>query len=141
GSPNAGTCAGDDGFLPLQKFPVFGLRQNWFRQIHETRRMRHFRYGTSGCLGWHKRFDCWFCGFVAIQCDSLQIAFWTAPGPRQPQRSFPLLTNLNFCYFSLYQMARSKHSNLSKNNSANIGFEAKLCIAADKLRINMDDAE
>ena len=38
-------------------------------------------------------------------------------------------------------MARGKSSNSSSNNSANIGFEAKLWIAADKLRSNMDAAE
>jgi len=38
-------------------------------------------------------------------------------------------------------MARGKSSNSSSNNSANIGFEAKLWLAADKLRSNMDAAE
>src|SRR5437763_11757997 len=33
GPANAGACTGDDGFLPLQQFPIFGLRQNRFRQI------------------------------------------------------------------------------------------------------------
>jgi type I restriction-modification system DNA methylase subunit len=37
-------------------------------------------------------------------------------------------------------MARSRPAAKSKN-SANIGFEAKLCFAADKLRTNMDAAE
>jgi type I restriction enzyme M protein len=37
-------------------------------------------------------------------------------------------------------MARAKSSKTS-NNSANIGFEAKLWLAADKLRSNMDAAE
>src|SRR5258708_34394963 len=36
-------------------------------------------------------------------------------------------------------MARSNKS--SGNSSANIGFEQKLCLAADKLRSNMDAAE
>ncbi len=35
-------------------------------------------------------------------------------------------------------MARSPKSN---NSTANLGFEAKLCLAADKLRSNMDAAE
>src|SRR5438067_2028162 len=38
-------------------------------------------------------------------------------------------------------MARSKSNNRSTNSSANIGFEAKLWLAADKLRSNMDAAE
>src|SRR5438552_8110215 len=38
-------------------------------------------------------------------------------------------------------MPRRKSSNSSSNNSANIGFEAKLWLAADKLRSNMDAAE
>ena len=39
-------------------------------------------------------------------------------------------------------MARSRSSpNKSANSSANIGFEAKLWLAADKLRSNMDAAE
>jgi type I restriction enzyme M protein len=38
-------------------------------------------------------------------------------------------------------MARGKSKNSSSNNSANIGFEAKLWLAADKLRSNMDAAE
>jgi len=37
-------------------------------------------------------------------------------------------------------MARGKSKN-SSNNSANSGFEAKLWLAADKLRSNMDAAE
>ncbi len=37
-------------------------------------------------------------------------------------------------------MAKKKASD-SKNGSANIGFEAKLWLAADKLRNNMDAAE
>ena len=37
-------------------------------------------------------------------------------------------------------MARGESKN-SSNNSANIGFEAKLWLAADKLRSNMDAAE
>src|ERR1700736_1215171 len=39
------------------------------------------------------------------------------------------------------QMARAKSNKVSTNNSANIGFEAKLWLAADKLRSNMDAAE
>src|SRR5256714_890040 len=38
-------------------------------------------------------------------------------------------------------MARAKSSKSSAGNSANIGFEAKLWLAADKLRSNMDAAE
>ena len=38
-------------------------------------------------------------------------------------------------------MARGKSKNSSSNNSANIGFEAKLWLAADKLCSNMDAAE
>ena len=38
-------------------------------------------------------------------------------------------------------MARAKRNSSSSNNSANIGFEAKLWLAADKLRSNMDAAE
>src|SRR5216110_1583055 len=38
-------------------------------------------------------------------------------------------------------MAREKSSRSSSNNSANVGFEAKLWLAADKLRSNMDAAE
>ncbi len=38
-------------------------------------------------------------------------------------------------------MARGKSKNSSSNNSANVGFEAKLWLAADKLRSNMDAAE
>src|SRR6184192_4757835 len=38
-------------------------------------------------------------------------------------------------------MARSGSSNRKNNSSANIGFEAKLWLAADKLRSNMDAAE
>jgi type I restriction enzyme M protein len=38
-------------------------------------------------------------------------------------------------------MARAKAKESSKGNSANIGFEAKLWLAADKLRSNMDAAE
>jgi type I restriction enzyme M protein len=37
--------------------------------------------------------------------------------------------------------ARKKASNTAKNSSANLGFEAKLWLAADKLRNNMDAAE
>jgi type I restriction enzyme M protein len=38
-------------------------------------------------------------------------------------------------------MARAKSNKSSDNSSANIGFEAKLWLAADKLRSNMDAAE
>jgi type I restriction enzyme M protein len=38
-------------------------------------------------------------------------------------------------------MARARATRLSNTNSANIGFEAKLWLAADKLRSNMDAAE
>jgi hypothetical protein len=38
-------------------------------------------------------------------------------------------------------MARGKTSISLRNTSANIGFEAKLWLAADKLRRNMDRAE
>jgi hypothetical protein len=38
-------------------------------------------------------------------------------------------------------MARSRSSNGSKDSSANLGFEAKLWLSADKLRNNMDAAE
>ena len=38
-------------------------------------------------------------------------------------------------------MPRAKAKESTKNNSANIGFEAKLWLAADKLRSNMDAAE
>jgi type I restriction enzyme M protein len=38
-------------------------------------------------------------------------------------------------------MARGKSSKSFSNNSANVGFEAKLWLAADKLRSNMDAAE
>jgi type I restriction enzyme M protein len=38
-------------------------------------------------------------------------------------------------------MARQKSSNAATQSSANIGFEAKLWLAADKLRNNMDAAE
>ena len=37
--------------------------------------------------------------------------------------------------------ARKKASNTAKNSSANLGFEAKLWLAADKLRNNMDAAD
>src|ERR1700758_25880 len=38
-------------------------------------------------------------------------------------------------------MARAKSARSSNNNSANIGFEQKLWLAADKLRSNIDAAE
>jgi type I restriction enzyme M protein len=38
-------------------------------------------------------------------------------------------------------MARARSRSSPHNNSANIGFEAKLWLAADKLRSNMDAAE
>jgi type I restriction enzyme M protein len=38
-------------------------------------------------------------------------------------------------------MARARSTRSSNNNSANIGFEQKLWLAADKLRSNMDAAE
>ena len=38
-------------------------------------------------------------------------------------------------------MARKKSSSSSENSAANLGFEAKLWLAADKLRSNMDAAE
>src|SRR3954465_5146963 len=38
-------------------------------------------------------------------------------------------------------MPRARSTGSSNNNSANIGFEAKLWLAADKLRSNMDAAE
>ena len=38
-------------------------------------------------------------------------------------------------------MARARSRSVSQNNSANIGFEQKLWLAADKLRSNMDAAE
>jgi len=38
-------------------------------------------------------------------------------------------------------MARSRSSKSSNNSTANLGFEAKLWLAADKLRSNMDAAE
>src|SRR5438874_8837676 len=38
-------------------------------------------------------------------------------------------------------MARTRSTRSSNNSSANIGFEAKLWLAADKLRSNMDAAE
>ena len=37
-------------------------------------------------------------------------------------------------------MARTKNAN-NENSAANLGFEAKLWLAADKLRNNMDAAE
>src|SRR5207248_9895864 len=43
--------------------------------------------------------------------------------------------------FRPQQMARARSTKSSNNNSANIGFEAKLWLAADKLRSNMDAAE
>jgi type I restriction enzyme M protein len=39
-----------------------------------------------------------------------------------------------------YTMARAKSAKSSNNNSANGGFEAKLSLATDKLRSNMDAA-
>src|SRR5205809_7244917 len=38
-------------------------------------------------------------------------------------------------------MGRTRSTKLFNNNSANVGFEAKLWLAADKLRSNMDAAE
>jgi type I restriction enzyme M protein len=38
-------------------------------------------------------------------------------------------------------MARSRSARASTNSTANLGFEAKLWLAADKLRSNMDAAE
>src|SRR5437867_12197527 len=38
-------------------------------------------------------------------------------------------------------MARGKSTKPTNNSSANVGFEAKLWLAADKLRSNMDAAE
>src|SRR6266436_1336178 len=38
-------------------------------------------------------------------------------------------------------MARGRSTKASNNSSANIGFEQKLWLAADKLRSNMDAAE
>jgi type I restriction enzyme M protein len=38
-------------------------------------------------------------------------------------------------------MARARSARSANDNSANIGFEAKLWLAADKLRSNMDAAE
>ena len=38
-------------------------------------------------------------------------------------------------------MTRARSNNDKNNSSANIGFEAKLWLAADKLRSNMDAAE
>ena len=38
-------------------------------------------------------------------------------------------------------MARARSTRISNNSSANIGFEQKLWLAADKLRSNMDAAE
>jgi type I restriction enzyme M protein len=38
-------------------------------------------------------------------------------------------------------MASGKSKSSSSNNSANVGFEAKLWLAADKLRSNMDAPE
>src|SRR5438046_9968441 len=38
-------------------------------------------------------------------------------------------------------MARAKRTSSANNSSANIGFEAKLWLAADKLRSNMNAAE
>jgi type I restriction enzyme M protein len=38
-------------------------------------------------------------------------------------------------------MARVRSNNDKANSSTNIGFEAKLWLAADKLRSNMDAAE
>src|SRR3954471_9478976 len=38
-------------------------------------------------------------------------------------------------------MARSRSAKRSNNSTANLGFEAKLWLAADKLRSNMDAAE
>jgi type I restriction enzyme M protein len=38
-------------------------------------------------------------------------------------------------------MARSRSKTTKSNSSANISFEAKLWLAADKLRSNMDAAE
>src|SRR2546426_4601435 len=38
-------------------------------------------------------------------------------------------------------MGRTRSTRSSSNNSANVGFEAKLWLAADKLRSNMDAAE
>src|SRR2546429_43140 len=42
---------------------------------------------------------------------------------------------------SASQMARAKGNSSSPNSSASLGFEAKLWLAADKLRSNMDAAE
>jgi hypothetical protein len=38
-------------------------------------------------------------------------------------------------------MARGKSRNSSSNNSADVGFEARLWLAADKVRSNMDAAK
>ena len=38
-------------------------------------------------------------------------------------------------------MTRAKRTSSANNSSANIGFEAELWLAADKLRSNMDAAE
>src|SRR5947207_12512303 len=73
GSANAGARAGDDGFLAFEQFPIFGFRNNRLWQIHEILRMRHFRFRTISCFGWHVWHRiCWFCGFVVIWRDSLQ---------------------------------------------------------------------
>jgi hypothetical protein len=56
-------------------------------------------------------------------------------------RRFPPFHRKKFCYNPAPQMARARSTRSSNNNSANIGFEQKLWLAADKLRSNMDAAE
>src|SRR5438034_11340913 len=46
-----------------------------------------------------------------------------------------------FLLFFASQMARERGKSSSSNNSASLGFEAKLWLAVDKLRSNMDAAE
>src|ERR1700693_850114 len=59
-----------------------------------------------------------------------------------PTRSrFSVFSCRTFQLRSDPQMVRAKSSNSSSSSGAQLGFEAKLWLAADKLRSNMDAAE
>src|SRR6266496_5937641 len=61
GSANARAGAGDNRFLAFEQFTIFGFRNNRLWQIHEILRMRHFRFRTISCFGWHGWHKiCWF---------------------------------------------------------------------------------
>src|SRR5256886_12523552 len=50
---NAGACPGDDRFLTFEQLAIFSFGNDWLWQITKSLRVRHFRFRTTRCFGWH----------------------------------------------------------------------------------------